>query len=242
MRRHDPAGRDRHGSSRRAGLRDRPARRPRATRSGCDDGGPGTRRTVGGLDLPVLGPTRKTPVDHQRVARRLSRRRASSSRTAPPPCRCARWCGRAHGTPFVYRQISESTFWAAFDRAAAARVQAALRAASRVVALWVGIGRHVARHVRRRAPQDPRRAERRSSRALSAHRPQRRRPAARASLGLDPDRATVLVDRRARTREGRRSGHRRGERDREAAAPGRRRRAEPRRAGSPGAASPRPGA
>ncbi len=94
------------------------------------------------------------------------------------------------GTPFVYRQISDSTFWAG-STARRLRVRAALTAASRVVALWsgsadtlhetFGVGRHKIRVIPNGVPP-----ERFPPIDRTATRD------ARASLGLDPDRHTVL--------------------------------------------------
>jgi glycosyltransferase involved in cell wall biosynthesis len=91
---------------------------------------------IGGLDWPVLGPTRRHPatiIALRREARRASVVVAHGSTTLPL-CALVRLTTR---TPFVYRQISESTFWAG-STARRLRVRAALAAATRVVALWAG--------------------------------------------------------------------------------------------------------
>jgi len=99
---------------------------------------------VGGLDLEVLGRGRRDP----RILRAL---RAAISTvdvvvghgsTTLPACALA---GIATGVPFVYRQISDSLFWA--DTVARrVRVRAALTRATRVVALWDGAARTLVRH------------------------------------------------------------------------------------------------
>lgn len=91
---------------------------------------------VGGLDWPVLGPGRRHPSTIR--ALRDETRRASvviaHGSTTLPLCALVRPTTR---TPFVYRQISESLFWAS-TRSRRLRVRVALRASARVVALWEG--------------------------------------------------------------------------------------------------------
>lgn len=144
---------------------------------------------VGGLELETLGPSRKHP---STVAALRSVCRAASvvvahGSTTLPLCALVR---PTTGTPFVYRQISESTFWAG-STARRLRVRGALSLAARVVALWSGsadtlhdtfhVGRHKIRVIpngvppERFAPVD---------RATT--------PIARRAFGLDPARATIL--------------------------------------------------
>jgi glycosyltransferase involved in cell wall biosynthesis len=144
---------------------------------------------VGGLDLPTLGPTRRDPrtlAALVRAARRAGVVIAHGSTTLPM-CALARPIAR---TPFVYRQISESVFWAS-SPARRQRVRAALSRADRVVALWTGSARtleamfrvpHHKIHVvpngvpaDRFPPVDP-----------------STRSSARSELGLAVDRPTVL--------------------------------------------------
>jgi glycosyltransferase involved in cell wall biosynthesis len=144
---------------------------------------------VGGLDLDVLGPSRKHPstINALRDASRDASVVVAHGSTTLPLCALVRPTTR---TPFVYRQISESTFWAG-SRARRWRVRAALRAASRVIALWsgsadtlhdtFGVGRHKLRVVPNGVPPErfpP------IDRATT--------PTARSSLGLDPRQPTVL--------------------------------------------------
>jgi glycosyltransferase involved in cell wall biosynthesis len=88
------------------------------------------------LDVPVLGRRRRSI----QTARRLRARAAdhdvvvAHGSTTLPMCALA-LAGRS--TPFVYRQISDSLFWAP-DRRRRARVRLALRRAARVVALAPG--------------------------------------------------------------------------------------------------------
>jgi glycosyltransferase involved in cell wall biosynthesis len=95
-----------------------------------------TRGSVGGLDWPVLGPSRRHPTTINALRREASRAAVvvAHGSTTLPLCAAVRPFTR---TPFVYRQISESLFWAG-STARRLRVQAALAAASRVVALWSG--------------------------------------------------------------------------------------------------------
>lgn len=144
---------------------------------------------VGGLELPVLGPTRTHPATMRalwREARDATVVVAHGSTTLPM---CAVACPLAR-TPFVYRQISDSMFWAP-SSSRRMRVAIGMRAARRVVALWQGSAAtltssfHVAPDkidivpngvpVEHFPPIDP--AE---------------KTAARQTLGLDPTRPTVL--------------------------------------------------
>jgi glycosyltransferase involved in cell wall biosynthesis len=145
--------------------------------------------SVGGLDLPTLGPTRRHPRTLDALRRRASRASVvvAHGSTTLPMCALVR---PITGTPFVYRQISESTFWAS-STTRRLRVRAALAAASKVVALWRGSATTL-EHTFGVAP--------RKIRIVPNGTPPERfppvdpaeRPHARASLGLDPDRATVL--------------------------------------------------
>jgi glycosyltransferase involved in cell wall biosynthesis len=93
-------------------------------------------------------------------------------------------------TPFVYRQISESRFWAR-STARRLRVQAALRLASRVVTLWAGSAHTL---------EDDFGVSRAKLRIVPNGVPQGRFPPvdranterARTSLGVDPTRPTIL--------------------------------------------------
>jgi glycosyltransferase involved in cell wall biosynthesis len=89
-----------------------------------------------GLDVRVLGP-RRLAAETLRELRRESRAAqcvvAHGSSTLPA---CA-FATVGTGVPFVYRQISDSLFWAS-TMARRARVRAGLARAERVVALWQG--------------------------------------------------------------------------------------------------------
>lgn len=144
---------------------------------------------VGGLDLPVLGPTRR----HPKTFAALRREAASASvvaahgSTTLPMCALVRPLSR---TPFVYRQISESTFWAS-SPTRRLRVQGALRFASGVVALWSGSAQTL--HERFHVPED-------RIRVIPNGVPPARFPpidraraaAARRELGVPADRPTAL--------------------------------------------------
>lgn len=144
---------------------------------------------VGGLDWPVLGPTRKHPstVKALRDAARHASVVVAHGSTTLPLCALVRITTR---TPFVYRQISESTFWAG-SPARLLRVRGALRLATRVVALWPGSATTL-EHVFHVAPA--------RIRVVPNGVPPERfppvdrasTPAARGALGLDIERPTVL--------------------------------------------------
>lgn len=92
--------------------------------------------SVGGLDVPTLGATRRSPSTF-----RALRRRAKTcdivlahGSTTLPACAVSLV---GSGRPFVYRQISDSQFWAG-TRARRARVRISLSRAAHVVALWDG--------------------------------------------------------------------------------------------------------
>lgn len=102
---------------------------------------PGVR---GGLELPVLGPSRTGP----RALRALRRRLRTASvvvahgSSTLPACAIATM-GTA--VPFVYRQISDSLFWAP-TTLRRLRVRAGLARAARVVALWEGSADTLVQH------------------------------------------------------------------------------------------------
>jgi glycosyltransferase involved in cell wall biosynthesis len=144
---------------------------------------------VGGLDVPVLGPTR-THVSTLRSLRREFKGAdvvVAHGSTTLPMSAAARMSSR---TPFVYRQISDSRFWAP-SLGRRLRVRAALRVASRVVALWSGSARTL--HETFGVPERKIRIVPNGvpvERATPIDRA--RAPDARAQLGLDPDAPTVL--------------------------------------------------
>lgn len=91
---------------------------------------------VGGLAVPTLGRRRR----HPRTLLALRRRIIDADvvvghgSTTLPMCAAA---SMGTGVPFVYRQISDSHFWAN-TAARRLRVRRGLRRADRVVALWAG--------------------------------------------------------------------------------------------------------
>jgi len=95
-----------------------------------------TRGTVGGLPLDALGPSRWHPrtLAMLRAAIRDADVVVGHGSTTLPTCAIA---AAGTGVPFVYRQISDSHFWAN-TAARRLRVRAGLRRAHRVVALWRG--------------------------------------------------------------------------------------------------------
>jgi glycosyltransferase involved in cell wall biosynthesis len=144
---------------------------------------------VGGLDVAVLGRTRTHPT----TLRALRREAAAADvvvahgSTTLPMCAATRLVSR---TPFVYRQISDSRFWAP-NRARRLRVRAGLAAAARIVTLWsgsadtlrtaFGVSDRKLRIVPNGVP---------SARALPIDRS--RAAAARREFALDPEMPTVL--------------------------------------------------
>jgi glycosyltransferase involved in cell wall biosynthesis len=91
---------------------------------------------VGGLDVPVLGPSRRS-VSTFRELRWRSRGFdvvVAHGSTTLPMCAIA---GVGTRRPFVYRQISDLRFWAG-SRARRLRVRLALSRAAGVAALWSG--------------------------------------------------------------------------------------------------------
>jgi glycosyltransferase involved in cell wall biosynthesis len=92
--------------------------------------------SAGGLDVPVLGNTRLSAAGLRalRVAARECDVVVGHGSTTLPACALALF---GSGVPFVYRQISDSSFWASTP-ARRARVRVGLSRAARVVALWDG--------------------------------------------------------------------------------------------------------
>jgi glycosyltransferase involved in cell wall biosynthesis len=143
----------------------------------------------GGLDWPILGPTRKHPSTMRALYReaRLASVLVAHGSTTLPLCAAVRLTARR---PFVYRQISESTFWAGTP-SRRLRVRAALSLATRVVALWRGSAHTLesvfgvpASKIRVVPNGVPPSRFPPIDRAAA--------PDARAALQLDPDRPTVL--------------------------------------------------
>jgi len=102
---------------------------------------------VGGLDVEVIGPRRRSVRGTWALRRRMARfdvTIAHGSSTGPA---CA-LAGAGEGRPFVYRQVSDSRFWAP-DPIRRARVRRSLARADRVVTLsafnrrdlvdWIGV-------------------------------------------------------------------------------------------------------
>jgi glycosyltransferase involved in cell wall biosynthesis len=92
--------------------------------------------TTGGLDVPVLGDRRMGPGTLRSLRRRLEASSVAIAHgsTTLPACAIA---SIATGTPFVYRQISDSRFWAP-SGLRRMRVRLGLGRAAAVVALWSG--------------------------------------------------------------------------------------------------------
>lgn len=145
--------------------------------------------TTGGLDLPVLGARRLSPrtLHALRVEVKRSCVVLAHGSTTLPACAIATL---GSGVPFVYRQISDSRFWAP-SGLRRARVRTAIRRAAAVVALWDGSARTVREHLG--VPTDrihviPNAVEsERFQRANSADRLR-----ARERFGLASERFTVL--------------------------------------------------
>lgn len=140
------------------------------------------------LDLPTLGPTRRHPRTFTTLRQRARDADvviAHGSTTLPVSAIAL----AGTGTPLVYRQISDSLFWAD-DPRRRLQTTAGLSRAARVVALWSGAAEVLTSHFRVRStkidviPNGV--PEQRFSPATSGQ-----RDAARADLGLHPDRATV---------------------------------------------------
>jgi glycosyltransferase involved in cell wall biosynthesis len=95
--------------------------------------------TSGGLEVPVLGTSRRamSTLVALRAEIRDSTVVLAHGSTTLPACAVA---SIGTGVPFVYRQISDSRFWAA-SRLRRWRVRIALARAAAVVALWDGSSR-----------------------------------------------------------------------------------------------------
>src|SRR5256885_421281 len=91
---------------------------------------------AGGIDVPVLGPAPRRLVTLRTLRRAICHADVviAHGSTTLPACAIA---SAGTGTPFVYRQISDSLFWAD-TRVKRLRVRAGLSRATRVVALWDG--------------------------------------------------------------------------------------------------------
>ncbi|MCC5954234.1 MAG: glycosyltransferase [Acidimicrobiia bacterium] len=104
-----------------------------------------TAGTVGGLDLPTLGPSRRSS-STLRVLRRTAARAdvvVAHGSTTLPACAVAL---AGSPTPFVYRQISDSLFWApSWHRRL--RVRTAMSRAAAIVALWDGSAATLVEHL-----------------------------------------------------------------------------------------------
>jgi glycosyltransferase involved in cell wall biosynthesis len=147
------------------------------------------RGRVGGLEVPVLGPART----HPSTLRALHREAAAADvlvahgSTTLFTCAAVRVTAR---TPFVYRQISDSRFWAR-TTARRWRVRAGMRAAARIVTLWSGSADTL-----RRSFGVPDTKLRIVPNGVPLERAEpidrARRPEARTKLGLAPDVPTVL--------------------------------------------------
>lgn len=142
---------------------------------------------VGGLDLPVLGPARLHPrtLRALRGAARGADVVVAHGSSTLPACALAL---AGSGVPFVYRQISDSLFWASTP-ARRARVRLGLGRAARVVALWEGSARVLVE----RFGVDPVSVAVVPNGVPKARFPLLSRPdrGARRRLGLDPGRPTV---------------------------------------------------
>jgi glycosyltransferase involved in cell wall biosynthesis len=141
------------------------------------------------LDVPVLGRTRRGVATLRALRRELAHVDVviAHGSTTLPMCAIATL---GTGVPFVYRQISDSQFWAP-PGIRRARVRAGLRRATRVVALWKGSAATLesefgVRAERVRVIPNAVRAER--------FRPaqQGQREQCRVAFGLDPARPTVV--------------------------------------------------
>ena len=99
---------------------------------------------TGGLDVPVLG-SKAVSLETLRSLRTEARKASvvvAHGSTTLPVCAVATL---GTGVPFVYRQISDSRFWASTPLRRA-RVAVGLRRAARVVALWPGSKRVLVEH------------------------------------------------------------------------------------------------
>jgi glycosyltransferase involved in cell wall biosynthesis len=145
---------------------------------------------VGGLELPVLGPSRRSLATVRALRREIASAAvvvAHGSTTLP--LGAATTFGT--GTSFVYRQISDSVFWAP-NGLRRLRVRAAMSRCTAVVALWSGSATTVHEHFgvrRERIHVIPNGVPA----ASHAPGPVPERPGARRAFGLDPDRPTLLA-------------------------------------------------
>lgn len=103
-----------------------------------------THESDGELDVPVLGPTRTSWRTMRRLRRLIGQAAVvvGHGSTTLPMCGLA---GVATGVPFVYRQISDSLYWADTP-SRRARVRLFLHRAEAIVALWDGSARVLAEH------------------------------------------------------------------------------------------------
>ena len=146
---------------------------------------------VGGLDLPVLGPSRRSAATLRALRREITSADVvvgHGSTTLP----LGAIASLGTRSPFVYRQISDSLFWAP-DGLRRLRVRAAMRRCSALVALWSGSAATVHDHFgvpRERIRVIPNGVPAASHTPV----PLAERPAARRvfGFGLDPDRPTLL--------------------------------------------------
>ena len=101
---------------------------------------------VGGLEVPVLGPRRLGRESVLALRRELAGATVAIAHgsTTLPACALA---GLGAGTPFVYRQISDSRFWAP-GGLRRLRVRWGLSRAAAVVTLWSGSADTVTTHFR----------------------------------------------------------------------------------------------
>ena len=145
---------------------------------------------VGGLDLPVLGPSRRSLTTLRALRREIQGVDVvvgHGSTTLP----LGAIVTFGTGTPFVYRQISDSRFWAP-SGLRRLRVRLAMRRCDAIVALWSGAAVTLREHFgvdRARIHVVP------NGVPSDEHRPTPlpARAAARRALGLDPDRPTLLA-------------------------------------------------
>lgn len=91
---------------------------------------------VGGLDLPVLGPTRRHATAGLNLRRAGERADVVIAHGSTTLLMCALWLAGSR-TPFLYRQISDSLYWAP-SRVVRGRVAFLMSRARRIVALWSG--------------------------------------------------------------------------------------------------------
>ena len=145
--------------------------------------------SVGGLDVPVLGQQRMSvgSLRALRYAATAANVVVAHGSTTLPACAIST---AGTGVPFVYRQISDSRFWAP-TRLRRLRVRAGMSRAARIVALWRGSAQTVSelfgvpeakvRVVPNGVPT--------ASFRVADH---AGRQAARRRFGLDLDRSTVL--------------------------------------------------